>query len=107
MALGIEEITREVGEAKLHEAEFMLANNVEPPEAVGHVTCKEKKARQTDRQIPVEATGWICSARKGSVVHRNRGCKPAYQESRVWLELISRVKPRWCAPSRRQRLWQR
>ena len=96
MALGIEELTREVGEAKLHEAEFMIANNVKPPEAVEHVMQK-MKARQTNRQMPVEATGWPCLAREGSAVPRNCGCKPACQENRVWLELMSRVKPRWCA----------
>ena len=80
MAMGIEELTREVGQAKLHEAEFMLANDITPPEAVRHVTCKEKKSRQSGKQIPVEATGWVCSARKGSAVHRNCGGVPACQK---------------------------
>ena len=83
MALGIEELTREVGEAKLHEAEFMLANDIKPPVTIEHVTCKEKKekkARQVFKPIPVEATGWVCSTRKGSAVHRNCGGIPACQK---------------------------
>ena len=83
MALGIEELTREVGEAKLHETEFMLANDIKPPVGVEHVTCKvnkEKKASHVVKPIPVETTGWICSARKGSAVHRNCGGMPACQK---------------------------
>ena len=46
MALGVEELTQEVGQARLHETDFLLANDVKPPESVGHVTCREKKTRQ-------------------------------------------------------------
>ena len=81
MAMGIEGLTQEVGQSKLHEAEFMLANDIKPPEQVEHITCKKKK-RPESKPKPVEADGWICSARKGSAVHRNCGGKPACQKKR-------------------------
>ena len=70
-----------VGQAKLHKAEFMLANDIKTPEAVRHVTCKEEEARQSGKHAPVKATGWVCSARKGRAVHRNCGSILAGQEA--------------------------
>ena len=103
MAMGIEKLTQEAGQAKLHETNFLHAvvSNRQGQSNTSHAR-RGRDASWISRYQLRQLVGF--ARPRGSAVHRNYGGVPACQEKRNSTENSLEAESKWCAPWKKQRL---
>ena len=91
LAAGMEELVKDIGDAKLREPEFLLTDKPADPKQIDHFTVPKKKRTREQSQV---ADGWICAERPNGVMHRCGEGKPLCHKKKSRDKAVFLGKPK-------------